>query len=66
MSGHERRDKLRERSIVRRKMFEHEQKWNDAVVRVKVLAKVIMTARLTGEKGVLPAHAVFHERVATL
>src|SRR5437660_12084669 len=49
-----------------RQLFEHEQKRNDAVVGIKVFAKIIMRAHLAGEDRIFFSHAILDESVATL
>src|SRR6185369_9086137 len=66
MPGHERRNQLGERLIVRREMFEHEEEGNHTVVGIEILTKVIMPTHLTREEPVLLPHAVFHKRVSAV
>ena len=47
-------------------MFELQQKRNDAVIGIKVFAKVIMRAHLAGEDRIFFSHAVLDERMAAL
>src|SRR4051794_14219101 len=65
MPGHVRRDDLGEGLVVRRQMLKYQQKRNHAVVRVKVLTKVIMPAQLTSKESVFLAHTILHERVTS-